>query len=228
MLYFTAFSSRNGAARAFAFHPLAAALALGIGAHASVQAQSRLTDEARWHAVEDGPALPTVAVTASVPTVATETSGSYTTGVSGAATRLPLALRETPQSATVITRQRMDDQQLNSVKDVLENTTGISSRTLDSGRISFYARGFAVDSFQYDGIPTTFFEGASFLDTAFYDRIEVVRGATGLLTGAGNPSASTNLVRKRPRQDFHAAASVGAGSWDSYRAMADIEAPSNS
>ena len=38
--------------------------------------------------------------------------------------------------------------------------------------------------------------GESVIDTSLYDRVEIVRGATGLMTGAGNPSASVNLVRK--------------------------------
>ena len=53
---------------------------------------------------------------------------------------------------------------------------------------------------------TTDFFGASTNDPVLYDRIEVVRGSTGLLTGAGNPSASVNLVRK------HADSKVFAGS----------------
>lgn len=169
--------------------------------------------------------LPAITVTGRMNAAATEGTGSYTTGKTAAATRLPLSLRETPQSVTVVTRQRMDDQQLNSVKDVLENTTGISSNTNDTERVSFYSRGFRIDSFQYDGIPTAYFEGTSFLDTAFYDRIEIVRGAAGLLTGAGNPSASVNLVRKRPTREFSASASVSAGSWDNYRGTADISTP---
>lgn len=169
--------------------------------------------------------LPALTVNGRADESATEGTGSYTTGQTAAATRLPLSLRETPQSVTVITRQRMDDQQLNSVKDVLENSTGISSSTNDTERVSFYSRGFQIDSFQYDGIPTSYFEGTSFLDTAFYDRIEIVRGATGLTTGAGNPSASVNLVRKRPTRDFAASASVSAGSWDAYRSTADVSTP---
>ncbi|MGO3743145.1 TonB-dependent siderophore receptor [Kerstersia sp.] len=156
---------------------------------------------------------------------ATEGSGAYTVRQTSAAARLPLSLRETPQSVTVMTRQRLDDQQLSSVQQALEQTIGISSQTLDSERVSFHARGFAIDSFQYDGIPTEFLDGASFLDTAFYDRIEVVRGATGLLTGAGNPSASVNLVRKRPGRAFAATLSASAGSWDNYRGLADLSAP---
>ncbi len=175
--------------------------------------------------LQDITTMPALTVKGSGDASATEGTGSYTTGHTAAATRLPLSLRETPQSLTVITRQRIDDQRLDSLKDALENSNGISSSTNDTERVSFYSRGFQIDSFQYDGIPTFYFEGTSFLDTAFYDRIEIVRGATGLLTGAGNPSASVNLVRKRPTREFSAFASVGAGSCDNYRGMADISVP---
>ncbi|WP_455925507.1 TonB-dependent siderophore receptor [Pseudomonas putida] len=155
----------------------------------------------------------------------TEGTHAYTTGQTAAATRLPLSLKDTPQSVTVVTRQQMDDQQLNSVDQVVSRTTGLSTQTYDTGRAYFYSRGFQIDSFQFDGIPTSFVPGTSFLDTALYDRVEVVRGATGLLTGAGNPSASINLVRKHPTKDFSLKASVSGGSWDNYRGTVDLSTP---
>lgn len=175
-------------------------------------------------------ALPAITVTGPMDTTTTEGTGSYTMGQTSAATHLPLSLRETPQSVTVITRQRMDDQQLNSVQSVLDNTTGVSSYQSDSDRTSFYSRGFLINNVQYDGIPTVVGgivngSGISSLDTAFYDRVEVVRGASGLLTGTGNPSAAINLVRKRPTREFSASASLGAGSWDTHREMADVSTP---
>ncbi len=174
---------------------------------------------------------PAISITADrVDAATTEGTGSYTTGETAAATGLPLSLRETPQSVTVVTRQRMDDQKLNSVQDVLDNTAGITSYRSDSERTSFYSRGFLINNIQYDGIPAAVGDivngsGISSLDTAFYDRVEVVRGASGLLTGTGNPSAAINLVRKRPTRDFSASASLGAGSWHTYRGMADISTP---
>jgi outer membrane receptor for ferric coprogen and ferric-rhodotorulic acid len=38
------------------------------------------------------------------------------------AAKLPLSLRETPQSMTVITRERLENQNLQSLEDVLDNT----------------------------------------------------------------------------------------------------------
>jgi len=54
-----------------------------------------------------------------------------------------------------------------------------------------------------------------------------VRGATGLMNGVGAPSATINLMRKRPTAQFQASAKVEAGSWNYYRAEADLSAPLN-
>ncbi|MGH8845543.1 MAG: ferric-rhodotorulic acid/ferric-coprogen receptor FhuE [Advenella sp.] len=160
----------------------------------------------------------------------TEGTQSYTTQATRAGTGLALSVRETPQSVSVITRQRIEDQNMISVKDLMAATPGISVRNLDSERYSFYSRGFFISNYLYDGIPTAFnpqwSAGESQIDPIIYDRVEVVRGATGLLTGAGNPSAAVNLVRKRAdSRQLKADLSLGAGSFDTYRTTADISTP---
>ncbi|WP_027014569.1 TonB-dependent siderophore receptor [Comamonas composti] len=156
----------------------------------------------------------------------TEGSGSYTPGSIATATRLVLTPRETPQSVSVITRQKMDDFQLNSIDQVMEHTPGVSVVTYDSERTTYYARGFAINNFQYDGIPmlrdSAYSAGNTLSDTVIYDRIEVLKGASGLLTGSGDPGATINLVRKKPTQDFQGHASVGGGRWGSYRGELDL------
>src|SRR3546814_383981 len=116
-----------------------------------------------------------------------------------AATGLDLTLRETPQSITIITREQIDDQAASTVADVLEYTTGLSVKRVDRGRNLLSARGFDITAFQLDGLPfATGNVGLEETSTAIYDRIEVLRGAPGLLQGPGEPSASINLVSKRP------------------------------
>lgn len=157
----------------------------------------------------------------------TEDTGSYTTGATTTATKLPLTIRETPQSVTVITRQQMDDQGAKSVGDVLRNTPGVTLQKYDSDRTEFSTRGFAITNFQYDGINIPY-DGVygenpnNSDDAASLDRVEVIKGATGLMTGAGDPSATVNLVRKKPTKDFKASVSATAGSWDNYRTEGDI------
>ncbi|MBS7456894.1 ferric-rhodotorulic acid/ferric-coprogen receptor FhuE [Coralloluteibacterium stylophorae] len=156
----------------------------------------------------------------------------YTVDQTRAGTRFDLELREIPQSVTVVTRQRMDDQNLLSIGEVLSNVTGVSGTYSDSERLEFYARGFYIDNFQFDGIPTTMDQawsyGDSALDLALYERVEIVRGATGLLTGAGNPSASVNLIRKHAdSRVFTGSVSLGIGNWSRSRGVADVSVPLN-
>jgi outer membrane receptor for ferric coprogen and ferric-rhodotorulic acid len=157
----------------------------------------------------------------------TEDTHSYTTGSTSSATGLPLSLRETPQSVTVITRQQMDDRGVQSISDALRNTPGVSTQKYDSDRTEFSARGFAITNFQYDGVNQPY-DGVygenpnNSDDSASLDRIEVVKGATGLMTGSGDPSATVNLIRKKPTKEFKASISGTVGSWDSYRTTGDI------
>ncbi|TDS70509.1 outer membrane receptor for ferric coprogen and ferric-rhodotorulic acid [Comamonas sp. JUb58] len=162
---------------------------------------------------------------------ASEHTGSYTVAASSTATRMGLSLRETPQSVTVITRQQMDDQGLSNLPEILDKVTGITVGRNDSERATFYSRGFAVENFQFDGMPNTMNSAnqytTSLADSAIYDRVEVVKGATGLLTGAGNPGAVVNLVRKRPTKEFQASLEGGVGSWSKQRGVADVSGPLN-
>jgi outer membrane receptor for ferric coprogen and ferric-rhodotorulic acid len=160
----------------------------------------------------------------------TQGSGSYrAAGPSSTATGLALTQRETPQSISVITREKIDDYALSSLNEVLEQMPGVHVSSLDSERTTYSARGFGIENFQYDGVPTTvnsaFSAGNNLSSTAIYDRVEVLKGAAGLLTGAGQPGAIINLVRKKPTATSQKQVRVGAGSWDNYSAELDVSAP---
>ncbi|PEQ14864.1 TonB-dependent siderophore receptor, partial [Piscirickettsia salmonis] len=134
--------------------------------------------------------------------VTTEGTGAYTSGATSIA-KGAQSLKDIPQSISVVTRQRLDEQSLTSIYDALANTTGITLQQSPQAGKYVYSRGFRNTSYQYDGIPldrSMYGRASNFGGgTAIYDRVEVLRGATGLLQGAGKPSASVNLVRKRPQ-----------------------------
>lgn len=144
-----------------------------------------------------------------------------------AATGLDLTPRETPQSITIITREQIDDQAASTVADVLEYTTGISVKRVDRGRNLLSARGFDITNFQLDGMPVaTGNVGLEESSAAIFDRVEVIRGATGLLQGAGEPSASINMVRKQAdAHEFTGEATLEVGSWDHLSGMVDVSMP---
>lgn len=158
----------------------------------------------------------------------TEGTDSYTTGSANTSTGLNLSLRETPQSMSVITRARIDDQAIDEIGDVLDETVGISAnRTTGLGTdgVNYYSRGFEVQNYQVDGIarPTSIYGfEVTTSDMAAYDRVEIVRGASGLMNGVGNPSATVNLVRKRPTAESQAYFKGQTGSWDRYRVEGDV------
>jgi len=156
----------------------------------------------------------------------------YSAKTTRAGTKMLMTPRDVPQSLSVVTKQRMQDQNLQSVSEVLENTTGIASENIDSERSSYFSRGFQISSFTYDDIPTSVSDtwnfGDAAEDTAIYDRIEVVRGATGLMTGAGSPAASVNMVRKQAdSKTFTGNVSASYGSWNKQRYALDVAGPLN-
>lgn len=155
----------------------------------------------------------------------TENTQSYTTGAMSTATRLNLSVKETPQSVSVITRQQMDDFKLDTLSKVLDQTTGVVVQHNDSDRVSYSSRGYSINNFQVDGMLNTFGRMKTDADTIIYDRIEVVRGATGLTTGAGDPSGTVNMVRKRPTHQWQAKTGISGGSYDDYYSYVDVGGP---
>ncbi|QJR02426.1 TonB-dependent receptor plug domain-containing protein [Sphingobium yanoikuyae] len=144
----------------------------------------------------------------------------------GIGTKLPLAIAETPQTISIVTRDRLDEQRLITLDDVMKNTPGVTVQPGTRLRTAYYARGFVIDTLNFDGIPTSGWnEAVNTEDMAIYERVELLRGASGLLQGTGNPSGTINLVRKRPGRELAATATLSAGSWNNYRAEADISVP---
>lgn len=181
------------------------------------------------NSTDDALELGATQITANQLGTVTEGTGSYTPGTIATATRMVLTPRETPQSISVVTRQAMDDFGLVAIDDVMRHTPGITVSTYDTERTNYYSRGFSIVNFQYDGIPTLrdaqYSAGQTLTDMAIYDRVEVLKGATGLLTGAGGPGGTINLIRKKPTSAFKSSIELGAGSWDNYRSQADVSGP---
>ncbi len=212
-------------------------LLAGSGLVAVTEGGSVVVKQAPPPAVESSTdvSLPTVSVTASVGrSGTTEGTGSYTPSRSDSANKLNLKPREIPQSVTVITRQMIEDKGLTTVEQVLQHTPGVSMVGDASQNSQIFVRGFYLESgILIDGLNTTsaqpVYEGSisQGLDPAIADRVEVVKGATGIVAGLGSPAASVNFVRKRPTQEFQAHADIAAGSWNRRSGEADISGPLN-
>ncbi|WP_257572656.1 TonB-dependent siderophore receptor [Janthinobacterium sp. UMAB-56] len=157
---------------------------------------------------------------------ATEGTGLYTSGNMTTATGLNLSQRHTPQTVSVISRQQMEDFDLSTLQDVARATPGLYGKTqgVSDQETTYFARGFALSHVNVDGLPldvTGFNERNVSADMLMYDRVEVVRGATGLMEGAGAPSGSINMIRKRPTATPLLNASLHLGSWKERQGTLD-------
>lgn len=208
--------------------PIAIGLALACVSGTALSAPQDLSgngpNESTSHS-DDAVELDTVEVVGARPT-------DYRPGLSSTSTGLSLTSRQTPQSVTVVTQQRIEDERMQTVTDVVNRTTGVSVNQYETHRAGFTSRGFDITNLQVDGTPTTWdaawSSGEVQTSLAIFDHVEVVRGATGLMTGAGDPSAAINLVRKRAdSKELTGTAELGYGSWDQLRMLGDVSAPLN-
>jgi outer-membrane receptor for ferric coprogen and ferric-rhodotorulic acid len=175
-------------------------------------------------------------VNGSTDPTATEGTGSYTSSALSVASKMPQSMRDTPQSVSVITQERMRDQNITDFNSLMNQATGVTTVMGSNGPLNatFYSRGFTITNIQIDGgAPIATFNAAASgvygiypqIDMAMYDHVEILRGADGLFNGYGNPSGSVNLTRKRPLDHEQVTLEASVGSWQNYRAVLDAAAP---
>jgi len=177
--------------------------------------------------------LPTIEIKAD-----SDKTTTYTAKSSRSATKLDLSLKETPQSVTVVSSQRIEDQNLHTVEEVLSQTPGIYIQRFGAqGAVGnggeytyYYARGNQILNYQVDGVmtaPATSGKSGSSLsnlDPIIYENITVIKGAAGLTNGAGYPSASVNLNRKHANSTVPTGnIRLSGGSNNSIRSEFDVQ-----
>ena len=143
--------------------------------------------------------------------------------VSKGATNLPMEVKDTPQSISTIDKDTLRDFGATDSNDALRYGTGLTVDEWETNRTSYSARGFDVMLTQIDGLGMTNAWGISEsqLDTFLFEKIELIRGANGLLTGVGNASGTINYVRKRPTNKDGGEALFSVGSYGLKRAALD-------
>jgi len=147
--------------------------------------------------------------------------------VSNGATNLDLDIKDTPQSISVVSSEHMQQFGANSVNDALRLATGVRVDEWETNRTSYSARGFDILNTQIDGVgmPNSWGIATGAMDTFGYEKVEVIRGANGLLTGVGNAAGTINYVRKRPTNEAQGMFGLSYGSWNTVRAEADYSTP---
>jgi iron complex outermembrane recepter protein len=145
-------------------------------------------------------------------------------------TRTDTPLRDIPQSVQVVPQQLLEDRQARSIRDGLENVSGITAITTSGvTRQYFTARGFELyTGFLVNGIPTNIADDGTFINV---ERLEVLRGPASVLygeSGDGSLGATVNVVTRQPLSDPFYEVSATAGSFNNYRGAFDFSGPLNS
>lgn len=175
---------------------------------------------------QDAAPVPAAAASAASGTVDAQSvvvSARRANRASKGATGLDMEIKDTPQSISTIDAEDMKDFGATRSNDALRMGTGINVEQYETNRASFNSRGFDIQLTQLDGLGMTNDWGTVVgqQDTFLFDKIELIRGANGLLTGVGNASGTINYVRKRPTNQDGGEIDVSAGSWNNLRGAVD-------
>ncbi|MCV2401479.1 TonB-dependent siderophore receptor [Marinomonas sp. C2222] len=180
-----------------------------------------------------------ISETASLPTLTVEGNALYDavpseelTGYNIEAvsigTKTPSSLKDIPQSITVLTNDYIEDRGFVHLDDAAKVTPGLRTLTNDSGRSSIYSRGYEYDDALIDGLSAPISSKYGSLPSlSAFDRIEIMRGPSGLFSSTSELGGIINLVRKRATEDTQASIDVGAGSWGRYNLGTDISGSLN-
>ncbi len=131
-------------------------------------------------------------------------------------------LRDIPQSITVVTEKQLDDRNLDTVKDALKQTAGITFQAAEGGEEDIRLRGFALSTtgdIFVDGLRDPAFYDR---DTFNLDRLELLRGSASMLFGRGSTGGAVNLVNKVPRLMDENQVDVTVGSYNHRRVVGDF------
>ncbi|MBC3765700.1 TonB-dependent siderophore receptor [Neptunicella marina] len=145
---------------------------------------------------------------------------------SAGATGLTMEIADTPQSISVLTDEQIQAFGAFNINDALRLATGVNVEEWETNRTNYTARGFEIKNTQIDGVglPNDWGIVTGAVEAFGYEKIEVIRGANGLLTGVGNASGTINYVRKRPTNENGGEVGVSVGSYGFKRAQADYSA----
>jgi iron complex outermembrane receptor protein len=171
--------------------------------------------------------LPTVTVTSEPETAAGPAHG-YRAKRSATATKTDTPLHETPQSISVVTRERMEDMGAQNMQDALNYAAGVRSDAygVDSRGDSFLIRGGFPDEYR-DGLRRLFgfYTSNTRTDPYTLERIEVLRGPASMLYGQGSTAGIVNFVTKRPLAEAQREVGVQIGSFNRKQVQADLTGP---
>lgn len=152
-------------------------------------------------------------------------AGDFKPGTSSVGAKTDTALRDIPQSVTVINRAVLDAQNATNLTDALRNVPGITLSAGEGGQIgdNVNLRGFTART-------DIFLDGARDRaqyrrDTFELDSIEVLKGPSSLFFGRGSTGGVINQVTKLPSLKAARSVTGSIGTDDWYRTTIDLNQP---
>lgn len=152
-----------------------------------------------------------------------EKTGGYSVESATVGTKTPAALKDIPQSITVLTNDYINERNFVAVDDLAKNTPGLRTLSNDSGRSSIFSRGYEYDEVNLNGLPAPMQSIYGNLPSlSAVDRVEIMRGPSGLFNSTSELGGVINMVLKRPTEEFSASATTRYGSWNRHYLEADL------
>ncbi|MGH8556455.1 MAG: TonB-dependent receptor [Methylococcales bacterium] len=154
---------------------------------------------------------------------AAEKEPEYKADTSSTGLKVEAAIRDIPQSISVVKKELIKSQNAFNLRDALKNVSGLTIAAGEGGRTgdSITLRGFAANSDTFlDGVREN---GQYFRDTFFMDRVEVLKGASSVLFGRGSTGGVINSIAKKPLMEpTFATADFTYGNYDFTRTTLDV------
>lgn len=178
-------------------------------------------------ATGDETTLPPMVVTEEAPA----NEDGYVADSAGSASKSETPIIETPQSISIVTREQMDDQNIESLAEALRYTPGVQGENFGyDPRTTFLRfRGFNSyeDALYRDGLKLAnpgFLIGYN-VEPYGAERLEVPRGPASVLYGQANPGGLVNYISKRPPSERLGELTLEAGRYDRYQGQFDVGGP---
>ena len=155
---------------------------------------------------------------------AVQVNGAKTRTLAAPPGKFDQTLREMPQSLTVISAERIEQQGLKTLDDLMMQATGVTREQLWLNN-NYYSRGLQIKNIRYDdGATAVINDRDNNADASQFEQVSILRGADGLF-GAGDAGGVINLRSKRPKDQLGINTSLTIGSWNNHRAELDVTGP---
>ncbi|MFM1955353.1 MAG: hypothetical protein RIR20_173 [Pseudomonadota bacterium] len=145
----------------------------------------------------------------------------YNAKQSRTATKTDTALKDTPQSISVVTQDVIKDQSIQSISEAVRYVPGVTASQGEGNRdaVNFRGAGVTTGDFYVDGVRD---DAQIYRDLYNTDRIEILRGSNAMIFGRGGSGGVINRVSKEAGWDPVRELSVTYGAYDQKRTAIDI------